>query len=176
MEDLKLKFSKYDEKTPEFSLKGLATYARLVGIYDGDSVNLILPVGDRYCKFAARLVGIDTCEMKNNNKEAQAIARQARDRLVELCIGQKPVSTSHDPELAEKEKKTWIKKQLHDNVCLVYVKAGDLDKYARVLCELSKDESSESFSDILLRDKLAYPYMGQTKLEVEDQLAYLRSS
>ena len=62
-------FEKYDISTPYFSLQDVNTYGRLVDIYDGDTVKVILPVMDRYFKFDVRLNGIDTCEIKSHNIE-----------------------------------------------------------------------------------------------------------
>ena len=63
-----------------------------------------------------------------------------------------------------------IKNELNNNCYLVYLKCYDFDKYGRVLGDIYHNENSdESFSSILIKEKLAYIYGGKTKLTEKEQ-------
>ena len=47
--------------TKTFSLKNTECYARVVQIYDGDTITAVIPLFDNFYKFSIRLNGIDTC-------------------------------------------------------------------------------------------------------------------
>jgi endonuclease YncB( thermonuclease family) len=152
-------FRQFGGSTPELSISGLKTYGRLVDIYDGDTIKVILPTFGSYYKFSVRLNGIDTCEIRSKDKVLQDTAIKARDRLFELVTNSK-VNTKND-----------IKKILEADVYLVWVECDDKDKYGRVLANIYKDketETTKSFSAILLEEKLAYKYEGKTKLTEDD--------
>lgn len=116
-----------------------------------------MPTFGSYYKFSVRLNGIDTCEIRSKNKALQDTAIKARDRLFELATNSK-VNTKND-----------IKKILEADVYLVWVECEDKDKYGRVLANIYKDkDTTKSFSEILLEEKLAYKYEGKTKLTDDD--------
>lgn len=164
------KFRPYTRlSTPVFSLANTNSYARLVDLYDGDTITVVLPIAENnYYKFACRVNGIDTPELRSTDPQAKALGIKARDRMIELCIGRKV------PEGDEKSKKQWIKEQLTTAVQLVYVECEGMDKYGRVLLKVRKSkEDPMSFGDILLHEGLAYEYGGGTKLTEEDQIKTL---
>jgi endonuclease YncB( thermonuclease family) len=168
--DEKEYFRKYDGNTPEFTLKGLKTIARVVSIYDADTVKLVIPVMGCCFKFNVRLLGIDTCEMKAKNEKNREMAVKARDRLFELVTGRLP-----DLEWKKKE----IEAYLNKDVYVVWVDCEDYDKWGRVLAHVYPSITGsprKSFSQSLIEEKLAYAYKGETKLSEEDQIAYLISS
>jgi endonuclease YncB( thermonuclease family) len=146
-------FRQFGGSTPELSINGLKSYGRLVDIYDGDTIKVILPTFGSYYKFTIRLIEIDTCEIKSKDKELQENAIKARDRLFELLTNNK-VNTKND-----------IKKLLEEEVYLVWVECDSKDKYGRVLANIYKDKgTTKSVSEILVEEKLAYRYGGKTKL------------
>jgi endonuclease YncB( thermonuclease family) len=160
MENLHL----YNRDTPMFSLNGIKTYARVVDIIDGDTINCIIPFFDnKYFKFNIRLSGIDTCEMKSKNDENKKLAIAARDLLFELITNKKLY------QLSKKE----ISNILNEDLYLVWVECLNFDKFGRVLANVSKNETAQSFSDILVNKKLAYQYHGEKKLTEEEQLVLL---
>lgn len=154
-------FSKYDIKTPEFTLNGTCTNGRLVDIIDGDSLSIILPVFDNYYRYSVRINGIDTCELKSKNQENKTLALQARSCLLKLVTGKDYPTT-----LSRQE----IKQILNENVFVVYLKCLDFDKYGRLLAEIYTTGSHFCFSQHLLDNKLAYKYTGKTKLTETEQL------
>jgi len=165
MEDPRFATATYDN-TPLFSLMGLKTWGRLVDAYDGDTLKVILPLGEKLYRFNVRLYGIDTCEMKSKNPLAKQKAIQARDRILELATNSKQIPSFS----SKKDLQQW----LGQNLTMVYVDCLEMDKYGRALCKVYQSPgSTKSFSDILVEEKLAYPYFGETKLTEEQQLQYL---
>uniref|UniRef100_A0A6C0LF39 TNase-like domain-containing protein n=1 Tax=viral metagenome TaxID=1070528 RepID=A0A6C0LF39_9ZZZZ len=155
-------FRQYGGSTPELSVNGLKTFGRLVEIYDGDTVKVVLNAFGSYYKFTIRLNGIDTCEMKSKDKVLQEYGVKARDRLFEI-LTDKRVITKND-----------IKTILDTDVYLVWVECCAKDKYGRVLANIYKNkDDNKSVSDILLDEKLAYKYEGKTKLTDEGIKDYL---
>ena len=151
-------FKQYGGSTPELSINGLKSYGRLIDIYDGDTIKVILPTFDSYYKFTIRLNGIDTCEIRSKDKVLQDNALKARDRLFELLTNNK-VNNKND-----------IKNILESDVHLVWVECCNKDKYGRILANIYKNKDTEkSVSEILLEEKLAYKYEGKTKLS-EDSI------
>ena len=152
-------FRQFGGSTPELSINGLKSYGRLIDIYDGDTVKVILPTFGSYYKFTIRLNDIDTCELRSKDKVLQDTAIKARDRLFELVTTSK-VNTKND-----------IKNLLESDVYLVWVECCNKDKYGRILANIYKDkdkDTAKSFSEILLEEKLAYKYEGKTKLSDND--------
>lgn len=155
--------------TPEFSLNDIKTYARVISCYDGDSIGLVIPIFNTFYKFKVRLMGIDTCEMKSKNKSNKDLAIKARNRLLELITKQ-----AIDPQVINSKKH--IDDLLHSDVHLVFVHCLEFEKFGRVLAHIYDNETStKSYADILIEEKLAYKYMGDTKLTEEQQVAFLLS-
>lgn len=153
----------HNRDTPMFSLNGIKTYVRVVDILDGDTINCIIPLHGSYYKFNIRLNGIDTCETKSKNDMNKKLAMTARDLLFELITNKKGI------ELSKKE----ISDILDENVYLVWIECLNFDKFGRVLAKVSKNETSDSFSSVLINKKLAYEYHGEKKLTEEEQLLLL---
>jgi endonuclease YncB( thermonuclease family) len=155
-------FRQFGGLTPELSINGLKSYGRLVDIYDGDTVKIVLPVFDSYYKFSIRLNEIDTCEIKSKDKVLQENAIKARDRLFELLTNNKVDAVNSI------NGKNDIKKALDAEVYLVWVECDSKDKYGRILANIYKDKgSTKSVSEILIEEKLAYRYGGKTKMTDE---------
>ena len=76
-------FRQFGGSTPELSINGLKSYGRLIDIYDGDTIKVILPTFGSYYKFTIRLNDIDTCEIRSKAKVLQDTAIKARNRLFE---------------------------------------------------------------------------------------------
>jgi endonuclease YncB( thermonuclease family) len=150
-------FKQYGGSTPSLSINGLKCYGRLIDVYDGDTVKVILPTFNSYYKFTIRLNGIDTCEIKSKDKILQDNGIKARDRVLELLTNNK-INTKKD-----------IKNLLESDVFLVWVECFDNDKYGRILANIYKDKNeTKSISEILLEEKLAYSYEGKKKLSNDD--------
>jgi endonuclease YncB( thermonuclease family) len=149
------KLNMYDISTPIFTLNGIKTYARLVDVYDGDTVTCVFPIlGDNYYKFNIRLNGIDTAEIKSENKLK---ALEARHKILEyLC---------KNYTLKEDCSRSDIQNFLKQNTIIVWIKCYNFDKYGRILGDIYNDkDTKESISDMLLQVNLAYKYNGGAKL------------
>ncbi len=159
-------FRQYGGSTPYFSLKDTKTYARVTSVYDGDTIHVVIPIFNTFYKFPVRLSGIDTCEIKSKNAENKEKALRARNRLFEL-VTNKPLDASL------KTKKD-LDKYLESDVFLLWLHCLEFDKYGRLLANVYKsaEDSTTSFSDMLINEKLAYSYDGGTKLTEDDQLKY----
>ena len=158
-------FANHGSQTPYFSLNGMNMCVRVVDVYDGDTIKIVAHIFGDYFKFDARLKGIDTCEIRSNIAANKDLAKKARTRLFELVTG------AQCPET-----KRQMAQYLEDNVCVIYVKCNEFDKYGRVIIECYKDSQSlQSFADVLKQEKLAYAYNGATKLTEDQQLAVLQS-
>lgn len=108
-------WTKYNYNTTNtFSLKGIECYARVVQIYDGDTLTVIIPIFEQYYKFSIRLNNIDTCEITSKNEIIQKLSINAKNRLINLITGL-TITESFD-----------IKKYLLDNIALIYLKCDDL--------------------------------------------------
>jgi endonuclease YncB( thermonuclease family) len=59
--------------------------ARLVSVYDGDTITVATWEGTRWCKFKVRIYGIDCPEMRTKNPAEQKKAEEAK-RLVETAL------------------------------------------------------------------------------------------
>lgn len=163
-------FKEYDNKTPYFKLIGIKNYCRVVDIYDGDTLTVILKIfNSQYFKFNVRLSGIDTCEIHSCNENKDK-AIQARNRLFELITNKKF-------EYFDFKTKKELKEFFNQNVFLVWIECEDFDKYGRLLAQLFKEKDENlSFSQILLSEKLAYEYDGGKKLSEEKQLHILNQN
>ena len=162
-------FKKYDNNTtPHFSLNGQKMWGRVVSLYDGDTLTVALNVFTGVYKFSVRMNGIDTCEMKSKNDKNKELAKNARSRLLSL-ITEKDIS----------ETSTWndrrkINNILNKGMYFVWVECLDFDKYGRLLANIYLNENStENFSQVLIKDKLAYEYRGDTKMTEEEQVKEL---
>ena len=163
--------SLYNNETPFFSLKGLKTYARVVNVIDGDTLTLIIPIFDDCFKFYVRLSGIDTCEIHSNNEENKEKGLKAKYRVIELICKNKKLT-----DIICITKKQII--EIFDkNVYTVWIECEDFDKYGRLLAKVYlelKKKDVKTIGDILIEEKLAYKYEGNTKLSEEEQIKILQ--
>jgi hypothetical protein len=105
--------------------------------------------------------------MKSKNKVNKELAIKARNRMLELITKQKI-----DPQLINTKKQ--IDDLLNNDVHVVYVHCLEFEKFGRVLAHIYDNETSaKSYADILVEEKLAYKYMGDTKLTEEQQVTFL---
>lgn len=151
------------EKTPAFTLENNVYSAKVIDIYDGDSVTCAIYIFGKYYKFSVRLAGIDTCELKSKNREQ---GLRARMRLFELVT--KRDSVGIDIHIARKN----LRQKMKESKCHVTLRCGSFDKYGRLLGWLYNSEDIEmqkSFNDILVNEKLAYVYFGEKKLSDDEQ-------
>jgi endonuclease YncB( thermonuclease family) len=149
--------------TPYFSLAGMTTNARLVDVYDGDTITCVFPLFGTMYKFSVRLNGIDTCEMKANDSKVKENALLGRQAVLDI------VCENHGLSLDCKRKEVQV--YLKDNIVIVWLSCLGFDKYGRLIAEVYKDESDLdcSLSTMLLVKNVAYSYNGGKKLTEDEQ-------
>lgn len=154
-------FENYTFENTQPIFTNVNTTVRVVDIYDGDTCTVVIKFNNEFFKHTVRLCGIDTCEMKSKDDNNKNNAINARNRLYELVTKCKlePKNGS-----SKNYSRNEIRKLLNSNVYLCHLKIKSLDKYGRFLANMYCDENStESFSDIMLKEHLAYNYDGGTK-------------
>lgn len=158
-------FTNYGINTPYLSLNGFTTKARVVSVYDGDTLTLVIPFKNSFYKFNCRMMGIDTCEIKSKLQKNKDTAVRARNRVLQL-VGV-PI-TDIDMVLTRPK----IQSLLAEKVYTCWVKCYETEKFGRTLVDvrLSEDASSPTIAEILINEKLAYEYKGDTKLTEEQQI------
>ena len=152
---------------PPFTFAGQGMWARVISVYDGDTMTCALPIFGSVYKFPMRISGMDTPEMKSKLHLNKVAAIRARNRLLQL-IGV-PIGLEDD------WKKKDIEATLSKTNYVVWLMCGEQEKFGRTLCTVYKDPLEQntgvpSFAQILINEKLAYAYGGGTKLTEEEQL------
>lgn len=127
--------------TPIFSLKGHKSKAKVVYVYDGDTVHLIIEVFGTLYKWKCRIAHIDTPELKTKDMHEKQMGIDARDKL-----------------------KVLIENKIVDVECF------EFDKYGRLLVEICIQEKGKCIKihEWLLANHLAQPYEGKTKTTWSD--------
>lgn len=163
-------FSNYGFDTPYMTLNGLVTKARVVSVYDGDTLTLVIPFNGSVYKFNCRMMGIDTCEIKSKLQKNKDNAVRARNRVLQL-IGV-PI---HDLDMTLTRAK--IQSLLAEKVYTCWVKCYENEKFGRTLVDVraNEDPLSPTLAQILIDEKLAYEYKGETKLTEEQQTHLLQT-
>ncbi len=137
--------------TPEFSFSGQQLRARVIDVYDGDTLSVVMPVGSAFYKFHVRLNGIDTSELKSKGAVKDKAVR-ARSLVLQL-LGV--------PERFHERKAS--QHYFDANVVVVTLECFDFEKYGRILANVYPMESEEHLSSALLRVGLAVQYTGGSK-------------
>lgn len=158
-------YKQHGGNTPFFTLNGIKDYARVTEVYDGDTITIVMNISGSFLKFKCRMMGIDTCEIRSKNPKNKELAIKARNRLIQLIT---------DKQVDEASKKKDVSSFLDEDVYVVWVHCLEFDKYGRALIQCFKSPvSTKSFSEILVEEKLAYKYEGDTKLTEEQQVQLL---
>mgnify|MGYP001571417942 CR=1 FL=1 len=139
------------DNTPFHGFSGQTLQAKVVDVYDGDSLTLAMLDPPRL--FKCRVSGVDTPEMRPSRsaphrEQHVAAAFRARNRVAQLVT-----DVETDP--------TARKLDLSDNTRLVSVRCGEFDKYGRLLVDIELGDAS--LSETLIREGLAHAYGGGTK-------------
>lgn len=148
----------------EFTLNGYQTIAKIVYVYDGDTVHSVFKLNNKMVKFNCRLNGIDSPEMIPKNIEDKHLrelemfsAIKSRNYLIEKVTDQK---------IEDKLTKAEIKELCKKSNKLVFIKCYNFDKYGRLLIDIF-DENNNSINQQMINDKQAVSYNGGTKIPFE---------
>tara|TARA_E500000331_G_C17256985_1_gene713547 strand:+ start:2058 stop:2498 length:441 start_codon:yes stop_codon:yes gene_type:complete len=131
---------------PMFSdcVNGTTVTARVVSVYDGDTIKVVFPLNDIFYKWNCRLIGVDTPEIRTRNTKEKEYGYFVRDKLRE---------------------------KINDKI--VSLKCEDLDKYGRLLVTVMCDNENSDKCDInkwLIDSDYAFAYDGGTKRSWEEYL------
>ena len=135
-------WDKITDGVPEFSLKDTTKQAKVVSVYDGDTVKIVFPLQEKLYKWNCRLAGVDTPELRTRNKLEKAHGYLVRDKLREKILNK-----------------------------VVTVKCFEFDKYGRLLISIYCDDDNVSVNKWLIDNDYAFKYDGGTKKDWGEYLA-----
>ena len=80
-----MEWEKYNNKTPIFTLEGSFVQGKIVDVYDGDTVKIVLnlSINSDYFRWNCRLSGINTPEIRTKNTKEKEFGLLVRDKLKE---------------------------------------------------------------------------------------------
>lgn len=115
--------------------------AKIVSVYDGDTVKAIFPLNGVMYRWNCRLGGVDTPEIRTRSAIEKKHGYFVRDKLREKILNK-----------------------------VVTLKCGDLDKYGRLLVIISCQGDDCSINDWLIQNDYAFSYDGGKKKSWEEYL------
>ena len=128
-----------DEKL-EFFIPPLER-GKVIKVYDGDTITITSKIpglkNSKLYKFSIRLNGIDTPEIRTEDKEEKEIAIKARDFLKEIILNK-----------------------------IVILKNIKTEKYGRLLCDIYIINMEKSINSIMIEKRLAVKYDGGKKEKI----------
>ena len=128
----------YTKDTPMLNVNGNAYLAKVVHIYDGDTMHIVFREFGSYYKWNCRVTGVDTPELRTKNEAEKEKGYQVRDILRDMFLDK-----------------------------IVTVQTFEFDKYGRLLIDIvfqdptTKEETK--LSEWLIKNGHAYEYHGGTK-------------
>lgn len=129
-----------------FHLNGLECWAKVVKIYDADTIHCVFFINGKAFKFKVRLAMVDTAEKKSEDPAERAWAMKGIKRLEELIGGK-----------------------------LIFLRCHRWDKYGRLLGTLFHSEEdaapesgAKSLNQKLIDEGLAYEYHGRRRDDFRD--------
>jgi endonuclease YncB( thermonuclease family) len=144
---------------PEFSLAGKTLPAKVVQCYDGDTFHAVVSLEGTLWKFACRVAGYDTPEMKPPKNKPDRDMEKARALkakhalLTHVCSDIAALDTTMtNPEMDARISK---------NTRLIEMQCMEFDKYGRVLVDVVLPEGP--VSKWMVEKGYGYAYDGGTK-------------
>ena len=132
--NIPIDWDKIDATVKEFGFDGESKEAKIVSVYDGDTVKVVFPVLRKLYKFNCRIIGIDTPEIRTRDLEEKKFGKQVRDLLREKILNK-----------------------------VVTIHCGDFDKYGRLLIDIQCKNETKKISGWLINNNYAFAYDGGTK-------------
>lgn len=142
--DVRVRNAKKGQLT-DFSFKGAVVHAKVVDVYDGDTLRLVFVYRDELIQYAIRMEGYDSPEMR-------------------------PAKT-HPNREAEKQKAVAAKEALAGQTAnqVLVAELGEFDKYGRPLAKLylteepAKRSAANCVNVWMVENGYGRPYFGGTK-------------
>jgi len=132
--NININWTNIDSSVKEFGFDGETKEAKVVSVYDGDTVKVVFPVLRKLYKFNCRLQGVDTPEIRTRDKTEKEYGLKVRDLLREKILNK-----------------------------VVTIHCGNFDKYGRLLINIQCKNDKEKISEWLINNKYAFIYDGGTK-------------
>ena len=92
-----INWQQVDNSVKEFTLAGKECIAKIVDVYDGDSVKIVFPLFEndplKLYKWTCRLINIDTPEIRTKNLSEKEFGIKVRDILREKILNKMGVKT-----------------------------------------------------------------------------------
>lgn len=126
------------DNTQEFGLKNVRGWCKVVKVYDGDTVHIVMIIDGTPKRIKCRLSSIDAAEMDGETEEERKFAINGKDMMESLT----------------KDRLVWAMIKGID-------KYGG--RYVTTLYPDQKENKDTSFNQIMLNEGLAYKYDGKTK-------------
>tara|TARA_X000000368_G_C22588760_1_gene518421 strand:- start:37 stop:465 length:429 start_codon:yes stop_codon:yes gene_type:complete len=105
--DIPVNWDMVNSDVKEFSFEGEEKEAKVVDVYDGDTIKVVFPVQGKLYKFNCRIQHVDTPEIRTRNKLEKTYGLKVRDLLREKILGK-----------------------------IVLIVCDDFDKYGRLLIDI----------------------------------------
>jgi len=129
---------KFTKETPMLSVNGHAYLAKVVYIYDGDTMHVVFKEFGSYYRWNCRVTGVDTPELRTKNENEKKMGYEVRDKLREMFMDK-----------------------------IVTVNTYEFDKYGRLLIDIvfedPETKETTTLSEWLIKKEYAYAYDGGTK-------------
>lgn len=146
------------DAVPRFSFAGRTLRARLLDVYDGDTVTAAFAGDDgALYKMGVRLRGVDTPELRGSGADEKAAAVRARTFVAAWALpGRFAASASAPPSRRE------IAAALKAAPAIVTLRCDGFDKYGRCLAAVWRlgDGGGDCLNERLLREGHAREYGG----------------
>jgi micrococcal nuclease len=119
---------------PFFTLNGHSTPAKVVKVYDGDTIHVVFKYFGSYLKWKCRISHIDTPELRTKNEAEKERGYMVRDKVSELLLNK-----------------------------IVQIDCFEFDKYGRLLIEVTIPGTTKKLHEWLIENNYAHVYEGGTK-------------
>ena len=79
--DIPIDWNSVGSDVNEFTFKGEKKFAKVVSVYDGDTIKVVFAVSGKLYKFNCRIQHVDTPEIRTRNKKEKEYGLKVRDEL-----------------------------------------------------------------------------------------------
>jgi micrococcal nuclease len=131
--DIPINWDLIDSSVKQFGFDGEVKIAKVVSVYDGDTIKVVFPFLRKLYKFNCRIMGVDTPEIRTRDKKEKEYGIKVRDELRKKILNK-----------------------------VVKLKCGEFDKYGRLLVDIELSEE-ETIKNWLINNNYAFAYDGGTK-------------
>lgn len=115
------------------------TKAKVLDVYDGDTITIAFDFGNKYYSWKARIYGIDTPEIRTKNIKEKEAAYRAKEFLKNLILDK-----------------------------VVKIECMGFGKFGRILVKVFVKDEQDKYQDVsqmLIKEDLAHMYYGKKKLK-----------